>query len=35
MRDFVAEHVRLDVKTPGRDAQLMKLLGDAMMVFAR
>ena len=34
MQEFVAEHVRLDARTAGRDRQLMKLLGDAMAVFA-
>ena len=34
MQEFVADHTRLEVFTHGRDAQLMKLLGDAMTVFS-
>ena len=34
MSEFVSKHVRLESHTPGRDTQLMKLLGDAMAVFA-
>lgn len=34
IQEFVANHTRLEVHTHGRDAQLMKLLGDAMAVFA-
>ncbi|MCP4999818.1 MAG: helix-turn-helix transcriptional regulator [Hyphomicrobiales bacterium] len=34
MSRFLQEHVRMDVHTPGKDQQLMSLLGAAMTVFA-
>ncbi|MCP5084007.1 MAG: helix-turn-helix transcriptional regulator [Alphaproteobacteria bacterium] len=35
LETFVADHVTLDVQTPGKDMELMTLLGGAMEVFAK
>jgi DNA-binding HxlR family transcriptional regulator len=34
VREFIADHVRLQAHKLGRDAQLLKLLGDALAVYA-
>ena len=35
LEQFVADHVTLDVHTPGKDLELLRLLGEAMEVFAK
>ncbi|NNF77796.1 MAG: helix-turn-helix transcriptional regulator [Rhizobiales bacterium] len=35
LETFVADHVTLDVHTPGKEMELMTLLGEAMAVFAK